>query len=92
MIGGLCGSADQLSDAEEAARDSLWEGIGPNTGITISELNLATHRAISAYLSALEAQGLKIVPVEPTEEMKGAGRNAMRFQIGDKVPYLSEPK
>jgi|TARA_R100000544_G_scaffold34719_3_gene21667 hypothetical protein len=59
----------QLTDAEEAARDALSDSIGRVTDINISELNLATHRAISAYLSALESQGLKIVPVEPTEAM-----------------------
>ena len=67
----------QLTDAEEAARDALSDSIGRVTDINISELNLATHRAISAYLSALEAQGLKIVPVEPSMEMLQSGFEAL---------------
>ena len=50
---------DRLSDLKHANRD----------GETWQEYVVSARAAISAYISALESQGLKIVPVEPTEAM-----------------------
>jgi precorrin-6x reductase len=45
-------------------------------GETWEEYLLAGRAAITAYLSALKAEGLVIVPVEPTEAMLAAGRES----------------
>lgn len=47
---------------------SLWEGEPPCRGICE-----ACENGIKAALTALEAQGLVVVPREPTEEMVASG-------------------
>lgn len=65
--------ADQLN---EKALDAAWEGAKANGGkikpINVGMPAIDLEDGIRAYLSALEAQGLKIVPVEPTEAMVNA--------------------
>ena len=61
----------QLTDIEMAFRDALWEEIGSHADMTIGELNLAVHRT----LTALEAKGLGVLPLRPTEEMLERARD-----------------
>lgn len=41
------------------------------------DYRIAAEECIVAYLSALEAAGFRVVPVEPTEEMCRAGENSV---------------
>lgn len=65
--------ADQLNEkALDAAADVAYTHHELWARTSGSPTDLAIRSIISAYLSALEAQGLKIVPVEPTEAMVNA--------------------
>lgn len=61
--------ADQRERAISAAYEELTDQLGMDDCPTIDDFKRA--------LAALEPQGLKIVPVEPTEAMQKAGYELM---------------
>ena len=75
-------AADQLNEkALDAAADVAYTHHELWARTNGSPTDLAIRSIISAYLSALETQGLKIVPVEPTEAMVEAADARMRKWI-----------
>ena len=74
--------ADQLNEKAWAMATYRFDLASPNPyAINADKCGRAIRAAISAYLSALEAQGLKIVPVEPTEAMLYEADERMRKWI-----------
>jgi hypothetical protein len=74
--------ADQLNEkALDAAADVAYTHHELWARTSGSPTDLAIRSIISAYLSALESQGLKIVPVEPTEDMLHAMGQAANFHM-----------
>lgn len=76
--------------AEPKNGEDWFDTVAGATGLTDEENRILLRAAITAYLTTIEAKGLVIVPVEPTDELLMS--MAVRYDHGLGMPgYYDQP-